>query len=214
MTEAVCGANDNLFESNLVEHVAFECDDTGAFYTCGQQGTAFVNRGNVLRNNTFRHVRMQDHTNLGYPSVQAIYLDDQMSGWSVVNNTVTDAQMGLMVGGGRDNIVIGNRFEDCDVAVHVDARGSSNEHADCVGVDSENYRAVMDVPQWAKYGLAPPAHNCVPSNVTVAHNCWVNCEQFFDGKGGAPPGKTMAEQEASMKAWFSTASGNVPCVAK
>ena len=119
-----------------------------------------------------------------------------------------------MVGGGRDNIVIGNRFEDCDVAVHVDARGSSNEHADCVGVDAENYRAVMEVPQWAKYGLAPPAHNCVPSNVTVAHNCWVNCEQFFDGKGGAPPGKTMAEQEASMKAWFSTASGNVLCVAK
>lgn len=51
--------------------------------TCGQQGTAFINRGNVLRNNTFRKIRMQSHTNLGYPSVQAIYLDDQMAGWQV-----------------------------------------------------------------------------------------------------------------------------------
>jgi hypothetical protein len=63
---------------------------------------------------------MRDHTNLGYPSVQAMYLDDQMSGWTVVNNTVIDAQMGLMVGGGRDNIVQGNRFVGCDVAIHVD----------------------------------------------------------------------------------------------
>lgn len=83
MIEAVCGGNDMLFENNLIEHTNFECDDSGSFYTCGQQGTAFINRGNVLRNNTFRKIRMQSHTNLGYPSVQAIYLDDQMAGWQV-----------------------------------------------------------------------------------------------------------------------------------
>ena len=28
-------------------------------------------------------------------SVQAIYLDDQMSGWSILNNTFSDCQVGL-----------------------------------------------------------------------------------------------------------------------
>jgi len=59
----------------------------------------------ILRNNTFRRVRQEDKTFLGYPSVQAIYLDDQMSGWLIEGNTVIDAQMGIMVGGGRDTIV-------------------------------------------------------------------------------------------------------------
>jgi hypothetical protein len=155
---------------------------------------------------------MRDHTNLGYPSVQAMYLDDQMSGWTVVNNTVIDAQMGLMVGGGRDNIVQGNRFAGCDVAIHVDDRGISNEHGDCVatGADYLSLKAVMKVPAWAKYGLSL-AHPCLPENNIVSENCWENCTQFFDAKGGAPPGKSMAEQEASMKKWFSTASGNQLC---
>ena len=54
-----------------------------------------------------------------YPSVQAIYLDDQMSGWLIEGNTVIDAQMGIMVGGGRDVVVKGNRFIGCDKALHM-----------------------------------------------------------------------------------------------
>ena len=46
----------------------------GAFYTCGQEGTAWINRGNKLINNTFRDIRTTDVTYLGFPSVQAIYL--------------------------------------------------------------------------------------------------------------------------------------------
>jgi hypothetical protein len=136
-----------------------------------------------------------------------------MSGWSVINNTVIDAQMGLMVGGGRDNIVSGNRFEDCDVAVHVDNRGMGGEHKDCVatGADYLSLQAAMAVPAWQKYGLSL-VHPCVPENNTVSNNCWTNCTQFFDAKGSAPPGKTMADQEANMKKWFSMASGNTPCL--
>ena len=101
----MCGGNDILFESNVIEHTNYECDDSGSFYTCGQQGapiahatnhwlvvnqvigsiywlyvlnsmyswclvvrrchciassgTAWINRGNILRNNTFRRVRQE-----------------------------------------------------------------------------------------------------------------------------------------------------------
>jgi hypothetical protein len=32
--DAICGGNDNLFEGNLVEHVCYETDDSGAFCEC------------------------------------------------------------------------------------------------------------------------------------------------------------------------------------
>ena len=32
----ICGSSENLFEGNLVEHAVYECDDSGAFNTCGQ----------------------------------------------------------------------------------------------------------------------------------------------------------------------------------
>ena len=75
--------NDNVFEGNLIEHVAHEMDDSGAFYSCGQQGTSYVQRGNIIRNSTFQHVRMRDRINLGNPVISGIYLDDGMTGWRI-----------------------------------------------------------------------------------------------------------------------------------
>jgi hypothetical protein len=43
----ICGSNDNLFEGNLVERAVYECNDSGAFNTCGQEGTAYTERQNV-----------------------------------------------------------------------------------------------------------------------------------------------------------------------
>ncbi len=58
-----------VFDSNVLDSCVYECADCGAFYTSGVDGMAWVNRGNVLTNNTF--------TNIGSIGV---YLDDQMSG--------------------------------------------------------------------------------------------------------------------------------------
>ena len=44
---------------------------------------------------------------------------------------VINAQMGLMVGGGRKNIVANNKFIGCDVAIHVDNRGMGSESVMC-----------------------------------------------------------------------------------
>lgn len=114
-----------------------------------------------------------------------------MSGWQVVDNTVIDAQMGLMVGGGRDTIVSGNRFVGCDVAVHVDNRGMGGELDLCNGSMDALKAMLAGAPAWGKYGITT-GHQCIPENNTVSDNCWTNCGTFFDHS--APPGATMAEQ--------------------
>ena len=190
VVEEMCGGNDCVFESNLIEHTNYECDDSGAFYTCGQRGTAFINRGNVLRNNTFRRVRQEDTTFLGYPSVQAIYLDDQMSGWLVEGNTVIDAQMGIMVGGGRDVVVKGNNFIGCDKALHIDNRGMTGEKEACLGPDLTGLEAAMGAPAWAKYGLSAkmnPAEVCSPVNATAIDNCFSGNLENWEVWCGADP---------------------------
>ena len=42
---------------NTLDKCSYESSDTGAFYTCGQQANAFVNRGNELRHSLFKNIR-------------------------------------------------------------------------------------------------------------------------------------------------------------
>ena len=77
-----------------------------------------------------------------------------MSGWLIEGNTVIDAQMGIMVGGGRDTIVRGNNFINCDKALHIDNRGMGGEKPSCLGADMVGLKAAMATPAWAKYGLS------------------------------------------------------------
>lgn len=126
---------DCLFENNSISDCAFESSDTGAFYSCGQQGTAFVNRGNVLRGNSFLRIRNTVGTGVQPPGVQALYLDDQMSGWLIENNSFVDCQTGALIGGGRRNMVRNNRYERCDLAIHFDNRGMNwqKSSSNCTG---------------------------------------------------------------------------------
>ena len=113
---------ETLFDSNLIDGAAYEVSDAGAFYS----GRRWDQRGNVVRNNTFRTVRTRVPV-MSWPpggSVQAIYLDDEMSGYEVVNNTFEDVQRGVFIGGGRRNRVVGNTFTRTDTAIHLDDRGA------------------------------------------------------------------------------------------
>ncbi len=77
-------------------------------------------------------------------------LDDQMSGWLIEGNTVIDAQMGIMVGGGRDTVVKNNNFIGCDKGLHIDNRGMRGEKPSCLGADLTGLKAAMSTPTWAK----------------------------------------------------------------
>lgn len=63
----------------------------------------------------------------------AIYLDDQLSGQSVVNNTIIDSHTGLLLGGGRDNYVHGNVFKNLSsgLAMTFDNRGMNWQESSC-----------------------------------------------------------------------------------
>ena len=66
--------NNCVFSYNHVDHVCYEVSDSGAFYT----GRNWIDRGNVIANNTFSNITWDETIVLGSPSIQAIYLDDQV----------------------------------------------------------------------------------------------------------------------------------------
>lgn len=168
----VVGGNDCLFENNRVSHVAFEAEDAGGFYTCGQAGWALVNRGNVLRGNVFSNIA-KDLSSLTTGSVYAVYFDDLMSGWTIENNVIEDSEFGILLGGGRQTAIRHNRFLRVAVntpakaphaPIYVDNRGmASVENAVCKACSgsscplNSNYaKAVIAMrnPAWRKYNIS------------------------------------------------------------
>lgn len=88
---------DCLFQYNYFENLCYEVSDSGAFYS----GRSWSHRSNVIRFNTFRDIRVQVPTYLGVSAVQAVYLDDQLSGEIVYNNTFYNCENGILLGGGK-----------------------------------------------------------------------------------------------------------------
>src|SRR6185369_15926793 len=118
-TAILLHGNEHVIEYNEIHHVCLETSDAGAFY----MGRDYSERGNFIRYNYFHDLNMGD--------VQAIYLDDFASGTNVYGNVVHKAGRGLMIGGGRNNDVRNNIFIQCNIAIHIDARGK--------GGDSQKY---------------------------------------------------------------------------
>jgi hypothetical protein len=103
--------NEHIIEYNDIHHVCMETHDSGAFYL----GRDWTWRQNIVRYNYFHE--------LGDGDVNAVYLDDWGSDTVVFGNIVYKAKRGVLVGGGRDNVIDNNIFVDCQVAVHIDQRG-------------------------------------------------------------------------------------------
>ena len=209
-------AVDNAFRENILRNCAYEAADTGAFYVCGQQGTAFVNRNNTISGGSFIDIRNTVGTGVQSASVQAIYLDDQMSGWEISNNTFTNCQVGSFIGGGRRTIVRENRYEHCDTAQHVDNRGmgwekSATQCTSCVGPPT-NCTCNPGVVEWF-ISDSPAAEMWetrfpylkqirttklgAPTLNIVSNNTFCKCGQFIDASA------------SDMKSWGSVVSNNV-----
>jgi Right handed beta helix region len=106
--------NDHRIERNRIERVCRVATDCGAVYA----GRDWTFRGNVLRGNTIANLVPA----VPGRTVAAIYLDDMLSGTRVIGNLVLASPYGVLVGGGRDNIVTNNLFVDSAVPIHVDDR--------------------------------------------------------------------------------------------
>eukprot|EP01050_Picozoa_sp_SAG11_P022994 SAG11_NODE_4493_length_1875_cov_1.686374_1_plen_314_part_00 len=170
--EVGCGANDNVFHGNVIERTNFETTDAGAFYSCGQAGTGRVNKGNIFTNNTLRHIRMLDKGMQGsQPDVQAAYLDDGMSGWTVSNNTIEDCLVGIKINGGSDNRLESNTFENVSKPFFpVNACDDNLTYL--------NLRVVSKWPAWQKYMAQTPAM-VVPPTLAVFHKLSCKAVNMF-----------------------------------
>ena len=137
-----------MFEYNTITHACYETIDTGAFYI----GRSWSQRGNVARYNVFDTVRSTEtlaqkscsqnafvrllvllaflcwrrrtkQADLMYPGCSTEqYLDDQMSGWKFYGNLIKNATTGVLLGGGRRNVIRDNTFVSCDLDIEFDNR--------------------------------------------------------------------------------------------
>ena len=192
------------FTKNTFDTLCYESTDAGAWYA----GRSWTRRGNKLLNNTFRNVRNKEHMTLGYAAVQAIYLDDQLSGTSIIGNSCYDSQTCYFVGGGRDTRVEGNAcLGTTETCVHLDARGLDWQRDSCT--DNATYVGDLVKGLFAVNYTNPPyavvfpeivdtltRRPCTPVNVTVVGNSYCT-------------GKFIDASDSDIAAWGDRAVGNV-----
>ncbi len=112
------GGNEHLFEKNEVYRVVLETGDAGAFYS----GRDWTSQGNILRHNYIHHLGEGD---LSHVNTMGVYLDDCDCGDTLEGNIFYRSGRAIMIGGGRDNIVINNLVVDCPIGIHIDSRGTT-----------------------------------------------------------------------------------------
>lgn len=107
--------NDHLISRNEIFDVCKETGDAGAIYT-GRDWTA---RGTVISNNHIHDIAPN--------TTKGVYLDDQASGITIRGNLFERLAEAVFIGGGRDNLIEGNKFVDTATAIHLDARGKATK---------------------------------------------------------------------------------------
>ncbi len=110
----IYAGNEHLIEANHVHHVVQETGDAGAICI----GRDWTSHGNVLRGNLVHDIPGSDAR---YQN--AFYVDDMASGITLEDNLVVRCNWGMLIGGGRDNVVRRNAFVACGKAIMYDARG-------------------------------------------------------------------------------------------
>lgn len=176
------GGSNHLFEYNRLEHCVYECIDAGAFYV----GRSWAQRGNVVRFNIFDTVRPTERLAQKSCSQNAFYLDDQMSGYDFYGNTIINATQGVLIGGGRHNLIHGNKFVACDLDVAIDCRGLNWQNASC----QKNCSATMGNMTTSCFAnalnavryLQPPYATAFPELVDI-----------YDYHPGVPVGNTIED---------------------
>lgn len=106
--------NDHVIEFNEIYRVGLDVDDGGSMYS----GRDYSQRGTTIRYNYFH-----DMMGTVAGSHIGIYLDDFQSGIDIYGNLFSRVNVGVNVGGGRDNNIENNVFVECTNSINIDARG-------------------------------------------------------------------------------------------
>jgi len=172
------GGNEHVLELNEVHHVCQLYSDVGVFYT----GRDWASRGNIVRWNY-----IHSNTNNRGCGSQAIYLDDCDSGDTVVGNIVYGGVgRGVLLGGGRDNTLVGNIFIHLPKGIHVDARGprgitldkpgSWNLKAKCEKV---GYHSPLWKERYPRLARVLDEDPLLPMGNVMKNNIFINCKKPF-----------------------------------
>ena len=180
------GGNEHMLELNEVHHVCLLYADVGVFYT----GRDWASRGNVVRWNY-----IHSNPDNGGSGSQAIYLDDCDSGDTVVGNIVFGGVgRGVLLGGGRDNTIVGNIFIHLAKGIHVDARGPRGITLDKPG--SWNLKAKCEKlgylsPLWRerypKLARVLDEEPLLPMGNVMRSNIFIGCKKPFALARGVKP---------------------------
>jgi hypothetical protein len=108
------GGNDHLIEFNEFHSLVSESNDAGVIYG----GRTWTARGHLIRYNYFHHIYGFERR-----GCNCVYLDDQFSSATVYGNLFFEVPTAILIGGGRDNLVLNNLFVNCRRALSLDARG-------------------------------------------------------------------------------------------
>jgi hypothetical protein len=106
--------NDHEIAGNDVHAVALRTGDVGAIYT----GRDWAGRGHKVHHNYIHDVQ-----GVGQLGATALYIDDQSSGVELRDNIVKNVRRGVLVGGGRDNVITRNAFFDVKTCIKELAAG-------------------------------------------------------------------------------------------
>ncbi len=115
----VLHGNDQLVSYNVIARVMRKTGDGGAVYL----GRDFSEAGNVVEDNYIHDI---GNANSSGPKV-GVYLDDQASGLTVRENIIENVDWGVLLGGGRQNVIDRNVFAGSGrYWAHIDSRGFSS----------------------------------------------------------------------------------------
>ncbi|MEC0090013.1 right-handed parallel beta-helix repeat-containing protein [Paenibacillus macquariensis] len=106
--------NNHIIEYNEIYNVVNETGDAGAIYG----GRDWSAQGTIIRYNY-----IHDIGNKSGSDEVGIYLDDMLSGITIYGNILSNVDYGIMVGGGRNNIVENNVISNNRVSISLDVRG-------------------------------------------------------------------------------------------
>lgn len=123
--------NLHTVSANRIHDVCQITADSGAIYA----GRDWTYQGNLIEGNQFYNINTLVVKN-GLNNVQAIYLDDLVSGFNIVSNTFTNVSRAFHLGGGRSNTFANNTIKHTvlnggKTANHVDNRGEGWAKSSC-----------------------------------------------------------------------------------
>lgn len=154
--------NDNVIDGNLIINASRDIDDAGVIY----MGRSLGDWGNVIRNNLILFGATKGDV---LRRTSAVYIDDEFAGTIVEDNIIVDYPIGLILGGGRQNILHGNIVVNASLPLLWDERGLTWQNSARLDPAGPYIRSLVgkdfSIYPYKKYNLKRPVEESPGASV-------------------------------------------------